>query len=262
VTVTRPDPSAEELAFVLRSLEDLDAEHAAGALSDQRYQRLRAEYTARAADLARAADPARAAGRRRPRKHDRRRHRPLAGNRRRLVAVVAAVALAGLGVTGGLGLLGGPGRSGTATSGASAAAASLDATVAALRRTVAENPRNAGAHDALANALARTGDLPGALKEFDAAVSVDPNDAVALAYSGWIALLAGSPGKALERLSRAEAAAPGYPDAHAFRGIALLRAGDDPAEARAELQRYLQLAPDGPMTQQVRDVLSRLGGQP
>jgi Tfp pilus assembly protein PilF len=175
--------------------------------------------------------------------------------------VVAAVALAGLGVTGGFGLLGGPGTSGTATT-AGAGAASLDPTVAGLRRTVAEDPRNAGAHDALANALAQTGDLPGALEEFDAAVAVDPDDAVALAYSGWIALLAGSPGKALERLSRAEAAAPGYPDAHAFRGIALLRAGDDPAEARAELQRYLQLAPDGPMTQQVRDVLSRLGGQP
>jgi tetratricopeptide (TPR) repeat protein len=127
---------------------------------------------------------------------------------------------------------------------------------------VAANPRDAAAHDALANALAQTGDLPGALEEFDAAASVDPHDAVALAYSGWIALLAGSTGTALDRLARAEAAAPGYPDAHAFRGIALLRAGGDPAEARAELQRYLQLAPDGPMTQQVRDVLRQLGGQP
>jgi tetratricopeptide (TPR) repeat protein len=91
-------------------------------------------------------------------------------------------------------------------------------------------------------------------------VSVDPGDSVALAYSGWIALLAGSPDKALDRLARAEAAAPGYPDAHAFRGIALLRSGGDAEEARAELERYLQLAPDGGMAQQVRDVLRQLDG--
>lgn len=272
---------AEELRFLLRSLEDLDAEHAAGGLSDERYEQLRAEYTARAADLARAEERARAADRRRPerpagadddapsrsraRKARRAAAQPVPGNRRRrrVIAVLAILALAGLGTTGTLGLLGGPGSTTTGAGAAAAAAsASLDATVAALRRTVAENPGDAGAHDALANALAQTGDLPGALKEFDAAVSADPKDAVALAYSGWIALLAGAPDKALDRLAKAEATAPGYPDAHAFRGIALLRSGGDPAEARAELERYLQLAPDGPMTQQVRDVIKQLGDQP
>jgi tetratricopeptide (TPR) repeat protein len=262
VTTTDREPAAAELEFLLRSLDDLDAERAAGALSEQRYQRLRAEYTARAADLARAT------GRRRPARTEARRRartkRPAPGSRRRrrLVAVVAALALGGLGTTGTLGLLGGPGTAATPAAGAGAAAASLEATVAALRRTVADHPRDAGAHDALANALAQTGDLPGALQEFDAAVSVDPDDAVALAYSGWIALLAGSTDKALDRLARAEATAPGYPDAHAFRGIALLRSGGDRAEARAELERYLQLAPDGPLTQQVRDVLAKLGGRP
>jgi len=266
---------AEELRFLLRSLEDLDAEHATGGLSEERYEQLRAEYTARAADLARADERARAADRRRPqadagaaeppraRKTSRDAVRPAPGNRRRrrVIAVLAILALAGLGTTGTLGLLGGPGSTTTGAD-AAAASASLDATVAALRRTVAQNPKDAAAHDALANALAQTGDLPGALKEFDAAVSADPQDAVALAYSGWIALLAGSTDKALDRLAKAEATAPGYPDAHAFRGIALLRSGGNPAEARAELERYLQLAPDGPMTQQVRDVIKQLGDQP
>ena len=272
MSTTRTDRQAEELRFVLRSLEDLDAEHDAGGLSGERYEQLRAEYTARAADLARAEERARrrrasqdARGEApsRSRKARRGAVRPVPGNRRRrrVIAVVAALALAGLGATGTAGLLGGPGSTTTGAD-AAAASASLDAAVAALRRTVAENPGDAGAHDALANALAQTGDLPGALKEFDAAVSADPNDAVALAYSGWIALLAGSPDKALDRLAKAEATAPGYPDAHAFRGIALLRSGGDPAEARAELERYLQLAPDGPMTQQVRDVIKQLGSQP
>jgi tetratricopeptide (TPR) repeat protein len=268
---------AEELRFLLRSLEDLDAEHATGGLSEERYEQLRAEYTARAADLARADERARAADRRPPqadagaprpsrvRKARRDAVRPVPGNRRRrrVIAVVAILALTGLGTIGTLGLLGGPGSTTTRTDAAAAAAsASLDATVTALRRTVAQNPKDAAAHDALANALAQTGDLPGALKEFDAAVSADPKDAVALAYSGWIALLAGSTDKALDRLTEAEATAPGYPDAHAFRGIALLRSGGNAAEARAELERYLQLAPDGGMTQQVRDVLKRVSGQP
>jgi len=274
MTATKPDAAAEELAFLLRSLEDLDAERAAGSLTEQRYRQLRAEYTARAADLARTAERREATARAvkadpPPRTRTRGRAQrgrpvrpvPATRRRRRLVAVVGVLALAGLGATGTLGLLGGPGTASTAAGGSSAAAASLDASVAALRRTVADHPRDAGAHDALANALAQTGDLAGALKEFDAAVAVDPNDTVALAYSGWIALLAGSADKALDRLDRAEATAPGYPDAHAFRGIALLRSGGDRAEARAELERYLQLAPDGPMTQQVRDVVKQLDGQ-
>jgi tetratricopeptide (TPR) repeat protein len=108
----------------------------------------------------------------------------------------------------------------------------------------------------------QTGDLPGALKEFETAAGLDPRDVVALSYAGWIAVLGDAPDKAFPRLVQAETVDPDYPDAHAFRGIALLRTGGDRADAVAELQRYLQLAPDGPMTQQVRDVLSQLGQQP
>jgi hypothetical protein len=75
-------------------------------------------------------------------------------------------------------------------------------------------------------------------------------------------MLGGAVDKALPRFDQAEAADPGYPDAHAFRGIALLRSGGDRAEAVAELRRYQQLAPDGAMRQQVRDVLSQLGETP
>jgi Flp pilus assembly protein TadD len=176
--------------------------------------------------------------------------------KRRLVAVIAALALAGLGATGTVAVLSSPRASDQASTGNEAGS------LATLRRAVQENPRDAAAHDALANALAETGDLAGALREFNTAATIDPTDVVALSYSGWIALLAGSTDKALPRLAQAEAVDPGYPDAHAFRGIALLRAGGDQAEAVAELQRYLQLAPAGPMTQQVRDVLTELGQQP
>jgi hypothetical protein len=75
-------------------------------------------------------------------------------------------------------------------------------------------------------------------------------------------VLGDAPDKAFPRLVQAETVDPDYPDAHAFRGIALLRTGGDRADAAAELRRYLQLEPDGPMTQQVRDVLDQLGQQP
>jgi len=261
---------ADELQFLLRSLEDLDTEHADGSIPEQRYQRLRAEYTARAAEVARAAEatpapPAGASVRERPRRrvgHPRGALPRAArrGARRRVVAVVAALTLAGLGGTAAVVAE----DSGTGTAGPSGPAAGGDGAVALdqLRRAVQQNPADAAAHDALADGLAASGDLGGALREFEAAATLDPRDVVALSYSGWIAMLGGAVDKALPRLDQAEAADPGYPDAHAFRGIALLRSGGNRAEAVAELRRYQQLAPDGAMRQQVRDVLSQLGETP
>jgi tetratricopeptide (TPR) repeat protein len=250
----------EELRHLLVSLADLDDERAAGALSSERYRELHDRYTARAADIARAlgraarereATPPEKRGRDRPRRRSRAPRRPRS-TRRRLLAVLAVLALGGLGATGAVVVLGSPADD------AGGAAASL----AALRSAVRQHPGDASAHDTLAAALLRTGDPTGALKEFDAAASADPRDVVALAYGGWIALLAGSTDESLRRLDRAEAADPGYPDAHAFRGIALLRSGGDRAAAAAELRRYLQLDPGGVMDQQVRDVLAQLSSPP
>lgn len=245
----------EELRHLLVSLADLDAEQEAGALSSERYAELHDRYTARAADIARTvgrlARDAESAPPERPQRARRRRtsRRVRPGSvRRRVLAVLAVVALGTLGVTGAVVVLGG-------SSGSPGSAA---ASLATLRDAVRQHPGDAGAHDSLATALLQDGDLTGALKEFDAAASADPKDVVALAYGGWIALLGGSADAALDRLDRAEAADPSYPDAHAFRGIALLRSGGDPGVASAELQRYLQLDPGGVMDQQVRDVLAQL----
>lgn len=51
----------EQRDFLLRSLSDLDREHAAGDLEDEDYQTLKDDYTARAADVLRAIDEQRAA---------------------------------------------------------------------------------------------------------------------------------------------------------------------------------------------------------
>ncbi len=44
----------EERDFLLRSLDDLDAERAAGNIDDETYERLHDDYTARAAIAVRA----------------------------------------------------------------------------------------------------------------------------------------------------------------------------------------------------------------
>lgn len=52
------DDLREERDFLIRSIRDLDDEHAAGDIADDDYRRLRDEYTARAADVLRRLDAA------------------------------------------------------------------------------------------------------------------------------------------------------------------------------------------------------------
>src|SRR5262249_38766367 len=60
VTVTDQEPSEDrarleaERDVLLKSLDDLEAEHAAGGIDDESYQTLRDDYTARAAAVIRA----------------------------------------------------------------------------------------------------------------------------------------------------------------------------------------------------------------
>ena len=64
MTAVNPDRLAEleeERRFLLRSLRDLDAEHAAGDVDDVDYATLRDGYTKRAADVLRAIEEGKAA---------------------------------------------------------------------------------------------------------------------------------------------------------------------------------------------------------
>ena len=125
---------------------------------------------------------------------------------------------------------------------------------------VHQRPDDAPARMALARLLLQQQDLPGALEQFDAAARLDPGNAEALAYGGWVAELTGV-SDALLRLDRAVGADPTYPDAHALRGLVLMRSGDSDA-ASGELRRYLELAPEGPLAAEVQGLVERLGGSP
>jgi tetratricopeptide (TPR) repeat protein len=272
-----PDEQArtdEELEFVLRSLDDLDAEREEQQISARRYDELRAVYSAQAADLAR-------------RRQTMAKRRTVAAPRSRRarvgIATVAAIALivpasmavassgsrsSGQTITGNTGNTGGTGGTGGTSGGSGgnggngAAPPAAPPTMADAKQQVDAHPQNPQAHDIYAAQLMSNGDLTGALKEFNEATRLNPSDAVGLTYSGWIAFLAGFPDKALPRLTQAESSDPTYPDPHALRGVVLLRGQKDPAAAAVELRRYLALDPSGPMSGQVKAVLDSIPQAP
>lgn len=246
----------DELAFALRSLDDLEAEHAGGEVTDATYERLHAAYTVRAADATRGIQEVTA-------------RRPVVPARRRRTKVIASLLLAVMVIAVAISLHAGsrtrqPGETITGDSAPTPADTAGDP---------AGDPEGDAAGrqaslDAVAEKALVRGDLTGALRGYIAALQADPRDVEALTYAGWLGFLAGSPHKAVPLLEVAVRTDPSYPDAHAFLGIVLLRSHQQQAAAMAQLRQYLRLVPSGQMSQQVRRVLqvatksSRTRGQP
>jgi cytochrome c-type biogenesis protein CcmH len=232
-----------ERDFLLRSLDDLDANRAAGDIDPESYERLHADYTARAAAVIRALRDG----------VDSRPAPPRSANRRRLAvvgslvvfAVAASVALAAA--------LGArmPGQTVTGNT----QSGGTDAREAGFRAAVQQRPDDPVAHLAYGRYLLGTRNFAGALKEYDATGRLDPKNAESRAYGGWIVYLAGLTDEAIRRLDAAVTADPAYPDAHFFRGMVLLRGKNDACGAVPELQRYLAVANESPLAPQVRQEL-------
>src|SRR5919201_2955023 len=176
---TRTDPEARqelerERDFLLKSLDDLETERAAGNIDDASYTELRDDYTARAAATIRALRDG----------VDARPVARLASWRRRGLVVGAIVALAALAAVTLAAALGArlPGQ--TSSGNAPAASPSRDDRQSRLEAAVKANPNDAGSRLALARFLEERGDIVGSLKQFDEAVRVAPDNADALANAG------------------------------------------------------------------------------
>lgn len=231
----------EQRAFLLASLDDLDAEHGAGDLDDADYETLRADYTARAARVIGAID-------------DRQRliDTALQGRRRGRTVIVLSVVVV-LAVVAGLSVaaLSGSERDtpGGTTSGPEPSAATQRC-VDMMQQTFA--PTEDGEAD---SAVA-------VLECFTARIDDDPDDAVAYAYRGrTLGLLAtqlqgiASPGDVRSFATRSRAdldaalqIAPDYADALAFAAMGAIADGDTVA-ARDYLARIdrLQLPGNDPI---------------
>ena len=233
-----------ERDFLLRSLDDLDANRAAGDIDDATYDRLHADYTARAAAVIRALRDG----------VDSRPEPTRASKRRRLAVVSALVAfavVASVALAAGLGARL-PGQSVTGNTPAS----SSDSREASFQAAVAQRPNDPQVHLAYARFLLGAQRYADALKQYDATAALDPKDAESRAYGGWIVYLAGLTDEAMTRLDAAVAADPGYPDAHFFRGMVLYRGRNDPCGAVPEFQRYLATANQSAMGPQVDQALA------
>ena len=242
--------ATEERDFLLRSLDDLEAERAAGNIDDPTYRRLHDDYTARAAITVRAMrDGTKDADRATEAPAQSRRHQVLVVGGLILFAVLAATTMAFA--------LGARLPGGTVTGNSQARSTiTPKERQRALEAAVSGRPGDADARLALARFRLGRRDLAGALRDFQVAATLAPTNAEPFAYSGWIIRLQGYPDEGLQLLDKAVTVDPAYADAHFFRGFVLLRDKADPKRAVPEFQQYLVAAPDSPLADQVRSLLA------
>ncbi len=262
-TTSRRTALEEERDLLLRSLDDLDAEHAAGDLDDDDYEALRDSYTQRAAEVLRQLDEPTASATRAPTVGNAAGPATEAAGRTRLTRRLLVIGgLAVFAVVAGLALAQGLGERGVNDS--------LTGAVDPSSRTRVMECQSQGAGP--------EADLLGAIKCFDQVLTVDPDNAEALAYRGWYLLLAagsvqqgGGPSDTvppadlealidggLDYLTRAIDADPTLPDPLAFRAVAYDRLGRS-EEACADVAALEALDPPPFFLQQTSALAERNG---
>jgi tetratricopeptide (TPR) repeat protein len=252
-----------ERDFLLRSLDDLEAERAVGNVDDGTYRELHDDYTARAAAVIRSLDadtdltvP----------------DRPPASNLARALtvtgvvtfAIVAAFVLAhaigqrhpGQTITGNNQVASGPTAPGVDPGPALTAAAR-------------EHPRSFAARIAYARYLLATRDFGDAVLQFGAAARIDPSRPEPPAYAAWAGALVAQQvpdatthrsllSASLERLNEVISSHPKYPDAYALKGVILFDFEQDARHAVPSFQRFLLLTDEAnPLRSQVLDFLAQ-----
>jgi tetratricopeptide (TPR) repeat protein len=199
----------DERDHLLRSLDDLDAEHAAGDLTDDEYEGLRDEYTNRAAEVLKAIEGRRAAME--SAKPPRSSGRIVAS----VLVVVAVATVAGVLLAHSLGARG----EGTEITGSGAT----------MRDRLAECQRLFGTPSK-------------AVTCYDKILASDPKNLEAMTYRGWALVRGGKAAQASTEFDRVVAVDPTYPDVYVFRAAVKKDAGDF-AGAQHELDTLYGLNP-------------------
>jgi cytochrome c-type biogenesis protein CcmH/NrfG len=274
VTVTDQEPSEDrarleaERDVLLKSLDDLESEHAAGGIDDESYETLRDDYTARAAAVIRALRDG----------VDARPDAPRISWKRRGVVIGAIVVFAvgaAIALASALGArLPGQTASGN-TQDSTAPKQSGPSNAEVIRRledALAKNPADVQTRLLLAPRLEASGDLAGALQQYDAILQTDPKNAVAAAQSGRIMYLSAEQlvqqkhgdaaaqlvTQSKSRLDQAIADDPTYADAYYYHAIVLANEYGDFKDAQNDLQHYLVLAPTGQWADQAHELLAEV----
>jgi tetratricopeptide (TPR) repeat protein len=222
----------EQRDFLLRSLDDLEQERAAGDVDEHDYQALKDDYTARAAavirtlERRRAPEPASPAPRR------------WAGTVAWTVGVVVFAVLAGVFVA--------------------QAAGRRDAGQTAtgdIRQTVGSRLNEAGR-------LLGESEFDDAIAVYDDVLADQPTNAEALTYRAWALRLSGERSDGLTGLLDAATVAPDYPDVHALLAVVFFQEGlVDLAAQELELLEDLDPPPHiqelvAPLAERIADALA------
>jgi tetratricopeptide (TPR) repeat protein len=210
----------DERDQLLRAIDDLDREHAAGDIDDADYQTLTDSYTARTAHVLRQLndEPTVAT----PLVKVNQKPRWIGWAAYGLIGTFAIGA--GILVARSAGeRIGNTGLTGTVRSASNTQQDTIDALLTTARNSLASDPFKA-------------------LKAFDEVHKLDPQNVEAVTYGGWLVRNVGRSAtdetqrkelldSAIRRLEDAIKLDPTYPDALAFRGIIFLRDQNDPKSA-------------------------------
>lgn len=203
-----------ERDFLLRSLDDLEAEHQAGDIDAADFEELRDDYTRRSAEVLRAIDEQRAAfatvaG------------VPLGKRLFTLFGVLAVAAVAGLLLAQSVG----------SRSGSDSATGDIARSTAGL---LAE-----------AETLTFEREWDEAVLVYEEVLDSEPSNLEALTYRGWLQFQLGDVAEGRDSLAQAVATDPTYPDAHVFRALIDRAAGQwDDASASLNTLEGLEVPPE------------------
>jgi hypothetical protein len=212
--VARLGALGEERSFLLRSLSDLEREHAAGDVDEADYVTLKDDYTIRAAAVLRALDASGTTSVPRPRR------RPS-----KLLAAIAVTTAAGLGIGWLLSTSIGERQAGGTVTGGVTPLDDVQSLLSQARSAQMSDPQRA-------------------LQLFTQAIDKDPTNVEARTYRGWTAALLAlqaDPGSdiasvstllAAKDLAAAVTMSPNYPDAQCFTAIVKFRLQHDAVGAK------------------------------
>lgn len=209
---TRVAADGTDLAYWVKAVRKTEADYATGSTNDDEYESLRSSQVHRLAELARAADQPAA-------KKKATTFKFKAPKKQQGVAWMGAASLFVIVGIVALALSTGD-RSGNGNITGATAGNSNSLLARAAEQTSEAKPADA-------------------IETYDQVLALDPTNATALSYKGWLIRLAGLPDQGEAQIDAAIAADPTYPDARFFKGYILLRDRNDPAGAIEQLDVFL-----------------------
>jgi cytochrome c-type biogenesis protein CcmH/NrfG len=129
---------------------------------------------------------------------------------------------------------------------------------AMLKEVVKNDPKNLEAWIKLGNAMMDTSRFTEAVDAYQKALALDPKNVDLRVDMGTCYRNSGRPDLAMKEYRKAIEINPNHANAH--RNLAVVLADDmkDNAQAAKEFAKYLQLAPNAPDAEKIRDLVQRL----